>query len=196
MARGTFGVTAVLLAICAFPARPVFAASCDALTKLALSNAAVTSAATVPAGSFTAPGGGRGAALQQYAKLPAFCRVLVTSKPSSDSDIKIEVWLPATGWNGKFEAIGQGGLAGSIPYSELAEALAAGYATAGTDTGHVGGTADFMPAHPEKLIDVAYRSIHEMAITGRAVIAGYFGNAPTWSYFNGCSEPVRLGRRA
>ena len=193
MTRETFGVTAVLLAICSFPAEPVFADSCDALTKLALPNATVTSAAMVPAGSFTAPGGGRGAASPQYAKLPAFCRALVTSKPSVDSDIKIEVWLPASGWNGKFQAIGQGGLAGSIPYSELAEALAAGYATAGTDTGHVGGNADFMPAHPEKLIDFAYRSIHEMASTGKAVIAGYYGNAPTWSYFNGCSGGGRHG---
>jgi feruloyl esterase len=193
MNRRAFGVTAAVLATCALPAAPAFAASCDALTKLAWPNAAVTSAVMVPAGTFTVPGGGRGASAPRYAKLPAFCRALVTSKPGNDSDIKIEVWLPASGWNGKFQAVGQGGLAGSIPYAELAEALADGYATAGTDTGHVGGNADFMPAHPEQLVDFAYRSIHEMAATGRAVISGYYGNAPTWSYYNGCSGGGRHG---
>ena len=112
---------------------------------------------------------------------------MVTSKPSSDSDIRIEVWLPESGWNGKFQAVGDGGLAGSIPFALMAPALAAGYATAGTDTGHVGGNADFMPAHPEKLIDFAYRSTHEMAVTGKAVIAAFYGNAPIWSYYNACS---------
>ncbi len=69
----------------------------------------------------------------------------------------------------------------------MAPALAEGYATAGTDTGHVGGNADFMPGHPEKLIDFAYRSTHEMAVAGKAVITAFYGNAPTWSYYNACS---------
>jgi tannase/feruloyl esterase len=175
-------------------AAPGVAAPCDDLTRLPLANAAVTSAVMVPAGAFAPPGGaGRGAAAPPYQKLPAFCRAMVTSKPSSDSDIKIEVWLPAAGWNRKFQAVGQGGLAGFIPYADMAEALAGGYATAGTDTGHVGGSADFMPAHPEKLVDFAYRSIHEMAATGKAVINGFYGNAPARSYFNGCSGGGRHG---
>src|SRR5712691_7316000 len=82
-------------------------ASCESLAALTLSNGTVTSAATVAAGAFTPPGGaGRGAAAQQYAALPSFCRIAATLKPSSDSDIKIEVWLPASGWNGKFQAVG------------------------------------------------------------------------------------------
>ena len=164
------------------------ATSCDDLTRLTLTNATVTGAVIVPAGGFS--GGGRSA---QYSKLPAFCRAMVTARPSRDSDIKIEVWLPVSGWNGKFQAIGQGGLAGSIPYPDLAEGLADGYATAGTDTGHVGGNADFMPAHPERLIDLAYRSIHEMAVAGKSIAAGYYGSAPTRSYFNGCSGGGRHG---
>src|SRR5262245_36362101 len=187
MTRGTFGVTAVLLAICSFPATPVLAASCDALTKLALPNAAVTSAAIVPAGAFTAPGGGRGAALQQYRKLPPFCRALVTSRPSSDSDIKIEVWLPAAGWNGKFQAVGNGGWAGSISYPALASAIAGGYASASTDTGHTGNTAAFALGHPEKLIDMGYRAVHEMTVTAKAIVDAYYGRTASLSMWNGCS---------
>ena len=193
MIRRSPGITAIFLAACSLRGAPALAASCEEMAKLALPQASVTSAALVPAGTLTVPGGARGAAPQPFAKLPAFCRVMVTSRPSSDSDIKIEVWLPASGWNGKFEAIGQGGLAGFIPYPDLAAALADGYATAGTDTGHVGGSADFMPAHPEKLVDFAYRSIHEMAVTGKAIVSSYYGRAPQWSYFNGCSGGGRHG---
>src|SRR5213076_1381864 len=75
---------------------------------------------------------------QAYAALPAFCRVAATLKPSSDSDIRIEVWLPAAGWNGKFQGVGNGGWSGDINYAQLADGLRAGYATASTDTGHTG----------------------------------------------------------
>ena len=187
---------AVLLLIATFlHALPVDAA-CEDVAKLSLPGTTVDSAVLVAAGGFVPPtAAGRGAAAQQqqYVKLPAFCRVMLTAKPSSDSDIKVEVWLPASGWNGKYQAIGQGGLAGSIPYSDLAEGLAAGYATAGTDTGHVGGSADFMPGHPEKLIDFAYRAVHEMAAKGKAVINAHYGKPPAQSYFNGCSGGGRHG---
>ena len=98
---------------------------------------------------------------------------MLTLRPSSDSDIKVEVWLPSSGWNGKFEAVGAGAMAGSIPYALMAPALAEGYATSGTDTGHVGNNADFMPEHPEKLIDFAHRAIHEMAVKAKAVVNAY-----------------------
>ena len=77
-----------------------------------------------------------------------------------DSDIKIEVWLPAAAWNGKFQAVGNGGWAGTISYGALASALQEGYATASTDTGHVGGNASFAVGHPEKVVDFAYRAVH------------------------------------
>src|SRR4029079_19700207 len=93
-----------------------------------------------------APGAG-----QAYKGLLAFCRVATTLKPTSDSDIKVEVWLPASGWNGKFQAVGNGGWAGVISYSAMADAIRAGYASASTDTGHVGGRGTFALDHPEKL---------------------------------------------
>ena len=94
----------------------------------------------VAAGAFEVPGarGGRGNAM---ADLPAFCRVAATLTPSSDSDIKIEVWLPSANWNGKFQAVGNGAWSGAIGYPAMADALRRGYATSSTDTGHVGGSA-------------------------------------------------------
>jgi feruloyl esterase len=166
--------------------------SCDSLMKLTLENATVTRAELVPAGGFKAPGGGNAAQnAERFAKLPAFCRVAATLTPTADSDIKIEVWLPASGWNGKFEAVGNGGWAGTIGYPAMAQALARGYATTSTDTGHSSPGGSFALGHPEKLTDYAYRSEHEMTVQAKAVISAFYGNVPARSYFNGCSTGGR-----
>jgi hypothetical protein len=112
------------------------------------------------------------------------------SSRQSDSDIKIEVWL-GFDWNGKYQAVGNGGWAGSIVYTALGEALKRGYARRSTDTGHVGGSASFAMGHPEKAIDFAYRSEHEMVLKSKAVINAFYGNAPKYSYWNGCSAGGR-----
>jgi hypothetical protein len=135
------------------------AASCDSLASLKLPNTTITSANTVAAGAFTPPTAGGGAnAASQFSNLPAFCRVTATLTPSSDSDIKVEVWLPVSGWNGKFQAVGNGGFAGVISYPALAASVKAGYASASTDTGHQGNTAAFALGHPEKVVDFADRA--------------------------------------
>ena len=187
-------VPMVFIALSSF-ATDAAAAACEDLLRLQRPATTVTTAQTVAAGTFkpAAPAGGRGGAAQLYSRLPVFCRVAATLTPSSDSDIKVEVWLPVTGWNGKFQAVGNGGMAGTIPYAAMAAALAAGYATAGTDTGHVGNNADFIPGHPEKLVDFAYRAIHEMAVASKAVIQTHYGGPPKRSYFNGCSQGGRQG---
>src|ERR1019366_5272603 len=107
-----------LSAIACLTALPAFAASCDSLAALALPETTITMAKAVPPGEFKAPGEGRGSAANAalYKSLPEFCRVAATLKPTSDSDIKVEVWLPASGWNGKFQAVGNGGWAGGISY--------------------------------------------------------------------------------
>jgi feruloyl esterase len=171
------------------------AATCDSLKSLSLENSTVTLAETVGAGQFSSPATGRGAAQQNAAfkQLPAFCRVAATLKPSSDSDIKIEVWLPVSNWNGKYQAVGNGGWAGVISYSAMAEALGRGYATSSTDTGHVGGSGSFALGHQEKLIDFGYRSEHEMTVKSKAIIKAFYGNAPQFSYWNGCSTGGRQG---
>ena len=124
-------------------ARPALAASCESLAQLALKDATITSAQLVPAGQFSAPGERPERGLGPFKTLGDFCRVAATLTPTSDSDIKIEVWLPAANWNGKFQAVGNGGWAGVIGYAAMAEAVRAGYASASTDTGHVGGRGTF-----------------------------------------------------
>lgn len=137
--------------------------------------------------------GGRGTTATQspYKSLPEFCRVAATLRPSADSDIKIEVWLPTSGWNGKFEGIGNGGWAGTIGYPAMAEALGRGYATAGTDTGHVGGSASFALGHPEKLVDFGYRAVHEMTVKAKAIVDAYYGGGPKLAIWNSCSTGGR-----
>jgi len=194
--RAALIATTVGLLASLTPARATAAGSCESLAALALPNARVTSAEIVAAGAFQQPAGPRGGAgrgSSGYASLPAFCRVAATLTPSSDSDIKVEVWLPASGWNGKLEAVGNGGWAGVISYAALAQAVAAGYAGASTDTGHVGNTAAFAIGHPEKVIDMGYRAVHEMTVKAKALIDSYYGTAPQLSYWNGCSFGGRQG---
>jgi feruloyl esterase len=173
------------------------AATCESLKSLALDSATITLAQSVGAGEFALPASGRGAAQQNAAfkQLPAFCRVTATLKPSSDSDIKIEVWMPAANWNNKYQAVGNGGWAGAISYPAMAEALRRGYATSSTDTGHVGGSGSFALGHPEKLIDFGHRSEHEMAVKSKAIIDAFYGTRPQFSYWNGCSTGGRQGLR-
>ena len=169
------------------------AATCESLTSLSLSVSAVTLAETVAAGQFTPPagrGGGPGAA-NVFASLPAFCRVAATLKPTSDSEIKIEVWMPASGWNGKFLATGNGGWAGTIGYAALADGVRRGYAAASTDTGHTVGNGSFIIDHPQKLVDFADRAVHEMTVKGKAIAAAHYARPPTFAYFNGCSTGGR-----
>jgi feruloyl esterase len=166
------------------------AAACESLAKLELKNATITLAQPIAAGALPSDGGKRG---NPFANLPAFCRVAATLAPSSDSEIKIEVWLPAQGWNGKLEGNGNGGWTGSIAPGTLAAGVERGYATAMTDTGHQGGSASFAMGHPEKLIDFGYRSTHEMTIAAKAIVRAYYGESPKLSYFSGCSAGGRQG---
>ena len=174
------------------------ATSCENLASLKLPDTTITLAQTVAAGAFVPPAapGGRGGFPGQadlFKELPAFCRVAATLKPSSDSDIKIEVWMPASGWNGKFEAEGNGGWAGVVSIPQMAAAVLRGYATASTDTGHVGGSGSFALGHPEKLADFAYRAVHEMTVKAKAIVTSYYDGAPKLSYWNGCSTGGREG---
>lgn len=161
-------------------------ANCASLASAALGNAKVTSAEPVAAGRFTPPGAAEAIAV------PAFCRVAATLTPSSDSDIKVEVWLPQA-WNGKFMAVGNGGWNGTITYAALGVALSRGYAAASTDTGHTGPRGTFAYQHPEKLTDFAWRAVHETAVKGKALTAAYYGQAPALSYWNGCSSGGKQG---
>jgi feruloyl esterase len=199
----------MLPAMAAFSQAAAPAVSCESLAKLALPDTTITMAQPVAAGEFKMPprGGGpagqpgaAGAAAQQPAgraaasqgSNPAFCRVAANLKPSIDSNIKVEVWLPLSGWNRKFVAAGNGGWAGSISYNGMLPALQSGYATAATDTGHDSSQpgqngGEFIIGHPEKLIDYAYRADHLMTVTAKAIISAFYGSSPEHSYWVGCS---------
>src|SRR5579864_486042 len=167
--------------------------SCESLAKLALPQAKIASAESVAAGAFTMPGNSPQAAATNasFKSLPAFCRIAVDSTPSTDSDIKIEVWLPVSGWNGKFQGQGNGGFAGLIDYRGMGIAITQGYATASTDTGHAGTGAAWALNHPEKIIDFGYRAIHLMTQIARTLTTSFYGSNPQHSYFSSCSDGGR-----
>jgi feruloyl esterase len=162
---------------------------CEKLSALTVAKGAITLAREVEAGGFTPPGGEEPP--RGVRALPVFCRVAATLRPSSDSDIKIEVWMPASGWNGKYVAVGNGAFNGSIAYPAMTAALARGYAVSSTDTGHTGNSGSFAAGHPEKVIDFGWRAVHEMTAASKQIIAAYYGSAPQHSYWNGCSAGGR-----
>src|SRR5258706_11160344 len=164
---------------------------CEALKQVPLADGTLTSAESVQAGAFVPPGASNPNASAVFKTLPAFCRVTARLTPTPDSDIRVEVWLPLSGWNRKVQAVGNGGLGGAIAYPALAAAVKAGYATAGTDTGHVGGNGDFVPGHPEKLVGFADCAIHEMTVSAKTLVASHYDAQPVKSYFNSCSTGGR-----
>jgi feruloyl esterase len=175
------------------------ATPCDNLAKLALPQTAITMSASVTPGAF-APPPSFSLRLQPgdiaYKDMPAFCRVAATMRPTNDSEIKIEVWLPlAEAWNGKFMAVGNGGQAGEVYYHKMGLPLTLGYAVASTDTGHEGKGDDgtYALGHPEKVIDFGYRAVHEMVVKSKAIVAEYYSRTAKFSYWNGCSTGGRQG---
>ncbi len=169
------GATALL-------ASPAAAADCAALTAAKLPGVEITGATLVAKGA---------APLKPAADI---CRVTLTARPSANSDVRIEVWIPqGPAWNGKFVQVGNGGFAGSIPYRSLNRIVADGYAGAGTDNGHQaedGTDARWALGHPEKVIDFGWRAVKATTNAAKAVLAAY-GTPPAKSYFYGCSDGGR-----
>ena len=159
------------LAIPFFVTAPAYAATaCADLAKLALPDTKITRAERVPAGDFSAPG------VRQPLEVPALCRVAGTVSPA----INFEVWLPeGASWNGRFQAVGGGGLAGIISYPAMAAAVRNGYASSSTDTGHVSTDTAWL-LDRQRIIDYGYRAIHEMTVKAKAVIESHYGRAPEY----------------
>ncbi|HTD56029.1 MAG TPA: tannase/feruloyl esterase family alpha/beta hydrolase [Silvibacterium sp.] len=167
--------------------------NCEGLAQtVSLPDGKITSAEVVAAGTFVPPG------LKPdekpwpgYKITPAFCRVRATLTPTSSSDIKVEVWMPVVGWNGKLRGVGNGGFAGYIGYQGLAEAVGLGYASGSTDTGHATSDAVWAMEQPEKIVDYGYRGIHEMTAESKRIVQAFYGSAPSRSYFASCSNGGR-----
>jgi feruloyl esterase len=181
----------------------VDAAECEQLKALQLAHTEITLAEVVKAGAFRLPeaGGAGGPSSQssEYSRLPSFCRVAGTIRPTSDSDIRFEVWMPssngARAWNGKFVGVGNGAWAGSITHAAMIEPLSMGYATAVTDGGHQGDPMDasFAANHPGKLADFGHRALHETTVAAKAVIDAFYGRKADRSLFVSCSTGGRQG---
>ena len=188
-------IAAAVLALAA--PRAAAQQSCDRLASLKIPNVTVTSAVSVdppPALSIPIPAGPAGPASNLVVENP-FCRVSAFSAPTGDSHIVFEVWLPVPHrWNGKFEAVGNGGFIGQLSYTALAAALNRGYAAASTDTGHASGNDEsWALGHPEKLVDWSYRAVHEMTVDAKLIIAAFYGKPAKLSYWNGCSTGGKQG---
>ncbi len=164
--------------------------NCTGLAKLSLPQTEISAATVVPAGALD---------LHQehpnpiFAKLPAFCRVEAVAHPSSDSSIKMEVWLPLAGWNGKFMGQGNGGFAGQIGYEGLAVAILNGFASGGTDTGHTGDGTDagWGLNHPEKVVDFGNRAVHVMTEFSKTIVQKFYTKPAHPMYFSSCSDGGR-----
>ena len=161
---------------------PASAATCADLVKISIAGVSVTSASDVAAAHFTPPGS------DKVLDTPAFCRVVAVARPTSDSVINFELWIP-TGerWNRDLLGVGNGGYNGAMQYAELADGVKRGFAAASTDTGHTGADLAFAAGHPEKIVDWGYRAIHVMTESAKLIIRDYSGSLPRHSYFMGCS---------
>lgn len=158
---------------CCAPALALAQKDCAALKSLTLPHAEIVSAEVAVTGGY--------------------CQVKGIATPSADSKIAFEVWMPAAGWNGVFLQLGNGGLAGSINYPPMQQAVALHYAVAATDDGHTGAGTDgsWALGHPEKVIDFGYRAVHETSEKAKLLIAAFYGHPAKYNYFNGCSEGGR-----
>jgi len=163
------------------------AAACASLADQRLSSTTITAAQAITSGSFTPPG-----STNAITNLPPFCRVAGLIKPTNESQVRFEVWLPLRNWNGRFAGVGNGGWAGNISFGALAEQIRRGYASASTNTGHEAtagvNAARFAFEHPEQLIDFAYRAHHETTLKGKALVRAFYGKAAERSYWIGCSS--------
>src|SRR5206468_10186449 len=101
----------------AFAISPAFGSTCESLATVAIPFTTITTAQSITGGTFTPPGGA------PITGLPPFCRVALTVRPTTDSHVNVEVWMPLSGWNGRFQGTGGGGYTGAIGYASLAPGL-------------------------------------------------------------------------
>src|SRR5215471_1250707 len=168
--------------------------SCATLARLSLSNTTIDSAVDTPSGEVPPPFPG-------FPPTPvvATCRVHASvTRPGHNDRIGVDVWLPISGWNGRFQGVGGGAFSGGDA-DGMAAAVDTGYAAADTDAGHTGTSPldgsfalDSSGRLNQPLIDdFAFRGVHDAAVVGKAVTAAYYGSQATFSYFNGCSTGGR-----
>ena len=180
---------ALALALLCLPV--AHAADCASLKSLALPDTTITAAEQTGPGVVPGP---TVVGSPSPKDMPAFCRVTGVLRPTADSVIRFEVWLPdAAAWNGRIVNSGNGGFAGSLDYREMGNNLLHGYATAGTDAGHQAEAEDASWAyrHPEKIADFGWRATHLTALRSKDVVKAFYGKPQTTAYFDACSDGGR-----
>ncbi|KAJ5871416.1 uncharacterized protein N7529_003769 [Penicillium soppii] len=136
------------------------------------------------------------------------CDVNVTLTHASEGDtVLVKLYLPLniTNWNGRFQAIGGGGYAvgnsGGTFGDSLATPAGEGFSTGWSDGGHTNNPIDPSSwaltsdgqVNNALVANLATRSVHDLAVVGKAVSASYYGQKPAYSYYNGCSTGGRQG---
>jgi feruloyl esterase len=177
-----------LIPILALAAGPAFAMDCGAMKSHPPAGAVITLAEDVtPAPRWEYPASVFTKVSPVKTTGVAFCRVTGTI----GQEIQFEVWLPKQ-WNGRYQGVGNGGLTGALNYPAMGEALADGYATASTDTGHVTTDgffqSDWIPGHEDRVVNFAYQAHHLLAAVAKAIVQTYYAKAAAYAYFNGCSS--------
>lgn len=192
--RSTRKIMAAAAVLGGISAGQAHAANCESLRLLRLPDTVVDGAQTIPAGSYQPPG-----SPVAFADLPAFCRVTATVSPVPGSSIHIEIWLPTKTWNGRYQQSGNHGFTGTLYWSEMVRQLRRGYATGVTDDGHTAGASVFDVSwafgYPQRIVDLAYRAVHQLSLKAKLVIASYYGRPQRYAYFNGCSDGGREGMK-
>ena len=179
-----------LVALCAgllVPSLGRAATGCHDLVGLALgAHATVNSAEPVDDGVLRTPD--TNPTPSSYSGLPPFCRVRGVSTPVPGSEIGFEAWLPrARDWSRRLHMVGNGAYSARIYYAQMAARIRAGDVAVGTDTGHQGSELTFAIDHPERIVDFAHRAVHESVLAAKELTQTFYGNAPAFSYFSGCS---------
>ena len=176
--------TVALFALCVVAPGWAPATECIDLVGRTLDHATVKSAEGVDSGVFTPNNANR----KSYGGLPPFCRVRGLSTPVAGSEIGFEVWLPQSkSWTHRLHMVGNGAYSSNIYYAQMVARIRAGDVAVGTDTGHQGSELTFAVGHPERIVDFAHRAVHESVLAAKALAGLYYGAAPAFSYFSGCS---------
>jgi feruloyl esterase len=133
---------------------------------------------------------------------PAHClfRVMMDARPSAIPGLTLglgfELRLPLE-WNGRFLFQGGGGLNGILNpafgnVSGAPSALERGFAVVSTDSGHRGSMVDSsFAADQQAKLDFAYQAVQRTTYEAKDLIDHYYGSAPEYSYFMGCSTGGR-----
>jgi feruloyl esterase len=171
-------------------------ASLTLLCSVAQANSGASDCARFSAAAFrdTSISAAREISANEATGTPAFCEIVATLTPVPGSHVGVVYRLPDE-WNGKLLGLGGGGWAGNVRLETAAPGLSHGYATAQTDGGHESTNVwdTSWAASPQAVDDFAFRAIHLMTVTGKAIVAKYYGRRQSQAYFQGCSTGGRQG---